>query len=101
MNLRELILLMGSLMMAVWPLRLKAQQRTQPALVGIFVSTDTSGRSIIPAETDAFYQAMRPRLCRGAKRCLCIPPEIKPSPVSGLLACVRTAFGNRGSSLSN
>jgi putative ABC transport system substrate-binding protein len=42
-----------------WPLGLNAQQRSQPPLVGIFATTDSSGRSIIPAETDAFHQAMR------------------------------------------
>jgi putative ABC transport system substrate-binding protein len=43
----------------VWPFRLNAQQRSQPPLVGIFTTTDANGRSLILAETDAFYQAMR------------------------------------------
>src|SRR5215469_3384231 len=41
---------------AAWPLRPNAQQRSQPALVGIFTAT---GKSFVPAETDAFLQAMR------------------------------------------
>jgi putative ABC transport system substrate-binding protein len=42
-----------------WPLGLNAQQRSQPPLVGIFTTTDASGRSLISDETDAFHQAMR------------------------------------------
>src|SRR6516162_9648335 len=41
------------------PLPPNAQQRSQPALVGIFIATDLTGKSFVPAETDAFLQAMR------------------------------------------
>jgi putative ABC transport system substrate-binding protein len=42
-----------------WPLRLHAQRRSQPALVGVFTTVDASGRGLVRAEFDAFHQAMR------------------------------------------
>jgi putative ABC transport system substrate-binding protein len=42
-----------------WPLGLNAQQRSPPAVVGIFAATDLTGKGFVPAETDAFLQAMR------------------------------------------
>lgn len=60
MRRRALLRRLGAAVaLAAWPSGSNAQQRLQPALVGIFVTTDSSGRSIIPAETDAFHQAMR------------------------------------------
>jgi putative ABC transport system substrate-binding protein len=61
MNRRALLQRLGATAATsvAWPLGLNAQQRSQPAVVGIFIATDPSGRTIIPAETDAFHQAMR------------------------------------------
>jgi putative ABC transport system substrate-binding protein len=61
MNRRDLLQRLGATAATsvAWPLGLNAQQRSQPPLVGLFTTTDPSGRSLIPAETDAFYQAMR------------------------------------------
>jgi hypothetical protein len=42
-----------------WPLQLNAQKRSQPLVVGIFTATNLEGKTFIPAETDAFHQAMR------------------------------------------
>ena len=58
---RALLKLLGATatISAAWPLRPNAQQRSQPALVGIFTATDLTGKSFVPAETDAFLQAMR------------------------------------------
>src|SRR5215475_7755805 len=61
MTRRSLLQLLGGVAatLAVWPLRLAAEQRSQPALVEIFTTADASGRGLVPAETDAFHQAMR------------------------------------------
>jgi len=62
-----------------WPLRLDAQQRSRPALVGIFTTADASGRGLVPAETDAFHQAMRDLgLRRGAKHFISLPLVLRP-----------------------
>jgi hypothetical protein len=55
MKRRALLQLLGATATtsAAWPLRLNAQQRSQPALVGIFGS-----REGVPVERDAFYRAM-------------------------------------------
>lgn len=61
MRRRALLRLVGATAATsvAWPLRLDAQQRSRPALVGIFTTADASGRGLVPAETDAFHQAMR------------------------------------------
>jgi putative ABC transport system substrate-binding protein len=61
MRRRALLKLLGATatISVAWPLRPNAQQRSQPALVGIFTATDLTGKSFVPAETDAFLQAMR------------------------------------------
>ncbi len=60
MRRRDLLQRLGAAAASsAWPLGLNAQQRSQPPLVGIFTTTDANGRSLIPAETDAFHQTMR------------------------------------------
>ena len=60
MKRRTLLPLVGAIAATsfVWPLRLHAQ-RSHPALVGVFTTVDASGRGLVPAEFDAFHQAMR------------------------------------------
>jgi putative ABC transport system substrate-binding protein len=61
MNRRALLQRLGATAATsvAWPLRLNAQQRSQPPLVGIFTTTDASGKPLVPAEINAFHQAMR------------------------------------------
>ena len=61
MKRRALLRLVGATAATsfVRPLRLHAQPRSRPALVGVFITTDVSGRGLVPAEFDAFHQAMR------------------------------------------
>jgi putative ABC transport system substrate-binding protein len=61
MNRRALLQRLGATAATsvAWPLWLNAQQRSQPPLVGIFTTTDASGKPLVPAEINAFHQAMR------------------------------------------
>jgi putative tryptophan/tyrosine transport system substrate-binding protein len=60
MRRRDLLQLLGAAAATsvAWPLRPNAQQRSQPVVVGIFTTTNLAGKTFIPAEYDAFYQAM-------------------------------------------